>query len=785
MLTSAVACHSIPQQTSKMTIAVQVAPLLDDYSYHDTAPTVETLGAQLDITANLHYRVGLVPNYFMTRGEAISGCSCEAIVRKIVEKIFKLFHYKDFREEDSYAEFERALSSASSCMQEDEFRQAVNRKRYKGKNTLLHTLVQKRHLKFVRTLLLYAGDMIDFGIKNKQGYTAMDLAVDRLEVEMIYLFLLYGAEISDITSNSLGYREWITYDLFNNLDTGRWLHKTTEQAIIEHATTCISPSFCEELKRWACGGTMEDETLQRLGRLPNLFALTLADGCDAITNNEACATLVRHVAVCRERSTQIEASSSTSMLQNIKIETPTECSDLNELLQAMGASTQAFKVAGRTLFYRCDDGNEVAVKFSKSSEENRETHPLAKEAALNKMVCDLKGSFQLRSEYPETLELLRLKEVPEDIVHAIQGQSSKGYHSFSISDNPSGVLALVYRPPNGYTHYVNDPSLELANCRDGIMKAAYDAAVLAQHGLYHGTLVDIQHDSSREQRPHLWSFETFLTRFRGGSGRIERGFAGLAAPNVRASGLADLKHIIDFEGIRVRFDPSHIHAQHNILYDDNERFKVSMIEQIGSSLFATVLLVASAWSSRHLNGIAPAENLDLTKELEACFSSFVQGYLGFDDARSTHFLSLCGVNFALMADQIEMFTTPKYVEVAETAQRRPFFGILAKMLGFLTHPTAFVHFAQRGALPVDSLEEIKVIYTPQDSNLPHPRVDTSKMRCSPTWKRGQGWVSPDGQPHLGAYEGVLPFQQLIRDLYSVVHLAWLVRTYQQEPHDLV
>ena len=35
-------------------------------------------------------------------------------------------------------------------------------------------------------------------------------------------------------------------------------------------------------------------------------------------------------------------------------------------------------------------------------------------------------------------------------------------------------------------------------------------------------------------------------------------------------------------------------------------------------------------------------------------------------------------------------------------------------------------------------------------------------------------MNEKGQPHFGSYEGVLPFQQLIRDIYAVVHLASLI-----------
>ena len=292
----------------------------------------------------------------------------------------------------------------------------------------------------------------------------------------------------------------------------------------------------------------------------------------------------------------------------------------------------------------------------------------------------------------------------------------------------------------------------------------------------------VEHDA-REGRPHLWSFESFLTRFRGGAGRIARGFAGLAAPNVRVSGLADLKHTLTKAQVIARYDPSHIHAQHNLLYDPRERFQVSLIEQLGAGLFATSLLIASSWEGRHRLGIEP--NLDLPNALEEGFVQFLRGYLQVSPERAKQFLRLMGTNFNLMANQIKVFATAEYVEIAERAPARPYFGIVAKILGKLTHPTAFVHFMQRGDRDLTksgcSLEEIRSAYQlpPRDDGsrtIPegYPRVDTSMMRCSPTWIKGHGWMNEKGQPHFGSYEGVLPFQQLIRDIYAVVHLASLI-----------
>lgn len=158
---------------------------------------------------------------------------------------------------------------------------------------------------------------------------------------------------------------------------------------------------------------------------------------------------------------------------------------------------------------------------------------------MDSSMAVLRQRHGLVSDFPTNSELISISTLPPEMREAIEG-GSKGYHPFEVSNRTDGITALLYWPPKGYTSYANDPALSLQECRDGILKASFDYSVLARTGLFHGALVDIQHDSIREQRPHLWSFETFLTRFRQGAGRICRGFAGLAAPNVRVSGLGDL-----------------------------------------------------------------------------------------------------------------------------------------------------------------------------------------------------------------------------------------------------
>jgi hypothetical protein len=749
----------------------------------DTQDFTRILQGLLDVTVEkIHMRVGLVPNYFMTRGEAETNQfgSFKVFGRKVAEKTFKVFHQKDFREEHVYTEFEQIMETVrdATTRQNITFSNAVadvlNRQSYQEGCSLLQILVKRRHLRFVRTLLLYVSDLLDLDQRDSKGFSALDMASDRLEVEMAFLLLLHGAASTPRTNErtSLGYSEWLGYDMFVNLDTGRWLHKQSEQAILEHAQVSITPELAESLLQWTKGGVMTQENLAQLGRMPRLFAIVLADGCDAITNHEAWASMIRHLSFLRDiRHLQVESSGDTSDDKASSRTEATPCSDLYDFLKNLQVDTSNFRTAGRTVFFTCHDGTEIAVKFSKSLEDDNVPHPLAKEGTMNDKIAHLKQKYGLLSVYPVTVDMLRLSRVPKEIRKAIEGQQAKGFHPFTVTADADDPTVLVYRSPKDYSLYCNDPSLSKDQCLSGIDRAGYDAAVLARYGLYHGTLIDIQHDSSREQRPHLWSFESFLTRFRSGAGRIEKGFAGLGAPNVRVSGLADLKHIITQDQVRLRYDPSVIHAQHNILYNDQERFQVELIEQLGASLFATALLVAASWHSRYVQGVE--ENLDLEQELENCFSTFLCGYLQIEKEVAAKFMRTIGTDFGLMAAQIKMFATNQYVAIAETAPRRPLFGFTSKILG-ICHPTAFVHFAQCGSLdlsskPGRSLPEIKECF---GTNV---RVDTSMMRCSPTWVRGKGWVNKQGQAHFGSDEGVLPFQQLVRDLYAVVLLAWLVR----------
>ena len=316
----------------------------------------QLLDRQVD---RLNFRVGLVPNYFMTRGEAAGA----TLNYKVAEKFFKLFHQRDFREEQAYAEFEEILRCASTTQQQDRAFNVLNRRYYKGGDSLLHVLVRRRHLRFLRTLLLCMSTSLDLDQRNNLGYSALDLAVDRLEVEAVYLLLLHGAsDTRTVPRTSLGYGEWLRYDMFLNLDTGRWLHQQSEAAIMEHFSASFSPETRKALLEWTSGGIMGNDTLQRLGRMPCLFTIVLADGCDAITNHEAWATIVRHMSFLRDKIQDDKSNEKSTDRTNTNFPEATQCSDLYAFLEEQGADTSHFRTAGRTIFFSCHDGNEIAVK---------------------------------------------------------------------------------------------------------------------------------------------------------------------------------------------------------------------------------------------------------------------------------------------------------------------------------------------------------------------------------------------------------------------------------------
>uniref|UniRef100_A0A7S4JRP2 Glycerophosphocholine acyltransferase 1 n=1 Tax=Odontella aurita TaxID=265563 RepID=A0A7S4JRP2_9STRA len=766
---------------------------------------------QSKVMPALGTRIGLVPNYFITRGESIPQNEARTLTgfcRMSLSRFLKIFYKWDFRDEESYREFDSLVHKLGLVHQNGNgavkvaATDVINRPLYRNGETILHALIKRRQLKFVKSLLLHSDGMLNINQINKRGQSALDYAFDRLEVEIVFLLRLYGAEDSHgNVPNSLGYFEWLCTDMIANLDTGRWLHRRSVTAIMSHVMS--SPLPQQELLDWAldeCGSAcLDDSTLKLLSKLPHLFAITLADGCDAVTNHEAWATLIRYLLSARRHaSTTHDENESSDPLHGDSVDPsnaidfPTQvlCEDISQLLNDKGADQATMRVAGRTLFFtlRRDNTRDVALKLSKSFEETKHPHPLAKEADMNNRMEHLKPMFGLQSEYPSGSQLLTITNLPNAMRLAVETQQAKGYHPFALSNELArGITALLYYPPKGYGQYVNDPCLSMDDCRSGILKAAHDYAVLARNGLFHGALVDIQHDSVREQRPHVWSFESFLTRFRGGAGRIDRGFAGLSAPNVRVSGLGDLKHIINCKQVQARYDPSVIHAQHNILYDDQERFQVCLLEQLGAGLFATSLLIASCWEGRSRAGVSESSNIDLAETLSEGFSTFLSGYLGVSLERAESLLRLMHTDFPLMARQVKMFASAWYVQVAESAPRRPIFGAVAKFTGALSHPTAFVHFSQRSGRNLQqegySLGGIAAVYqsshdgTMEAGGLPegYPRVDTSMMRCSPTWVRGHGWVNSEGAAHFGSYEGALPFQQLIRDLYTVTYLAAMIR----------
>ena len=115
-----------------------------------------------EVANNLHRRVGLVPNYFMTRGEDTPRMmeSRKSFLHKTSEKIFKLCHPKDFREIAKLPSMERLVdkidgartSYSDNAVLESIVREELNKPKFKYGDTLLSLLVRKRHLRLLRLL---------------------------------------------------------------------------------------------------------------------------------------------------------------------------------------------------------------------------------------------------------------------------------------------------------------------------------------------------------------------------------------------------------------------------------------------------------------------------------------------------------------------------------------------------------------------------------------------------------------------------------------------------------
>lgn len=465
--------------------------------------------------SSLRTRIGLVCNYFITRGDSVpikEARSVEGIFRRIFALFLKMFQPSDFRDLDTYAAFAhtveqlRRLGDHNNPSIAKRARIIFNRPLDRYGNTALHLLIKKRQIKFTKQMLLNCGNkssFLDVNKLNAAGQTPLDFALDRLEVETVYLLHLFGAAKSTScgpASNSLGYFEWIMTDLIANLDTGRTLNRVSIVAIMDQVFDSNLPT--KGLLAWAYGhsdGELTDEMIASLGKLPQLYGLILADGCDAITSHESFATLIRFLFSVHLNSHTYSDSNNlvedeAGALPGLEdLPTPKVCNDLHAFLEDHDIDLASRRVAGRTLFFDCRGSDtKYALKLAKSFEEDKRPHPLAKEAAMDSSMESLKHRLDLASDYPSRSELIAIKDLPREFREAVEGQRSKGFHRFEVSSKPEGITALLYCPPEGYERYANDPTLSLEECQSGIFKAAFDYSRLAASGLMHGTLIDIR-----------------------------------------------------------------------------------------------------------------------------------------------------------------------------------------------------------------------------------------------------------------------------------------------------
>lgn len=391
-------------------------------------------------------------------------------------------------------------------------------------------------------------------------------------------------------------------------------------------------------------------------------------------------------------------------------------------------------VQGRTLFFR-----NTAIKLQKSG-ESRET--LAYEAEMQEhMYSQMRHDWQLKSDMPKPLALGSIKrsQIDASVLGKIE-QCAKRYGKVEFSlPSDEELLALAYNYPRGYNRYINDVTLSDAERQHASFACLHDAARLMRNGWYHIAPADFLHNvdgtSFRWNSQQLATSLNFgITARSEGAGTLQRWRCGVGSVNLRASGIADCKHIVSAAQLCTRHPEARLFFSH---HPAEYQQTIAEVSCMGDFLLAWSLSMMDCWAARcelaqkDSNAAPP---FDLRNELRAGYATFFATFTGLDRPVAEELLDAV-INFDRLFAQIAYFCT------SANAQE----------------------YAALGDIPPSRFAELYGADTWVQWNVENVKSG---------WDSKLGWSSDGIHQNLGPTSGPITQQELIKALYFITHMAF-------------
>jgi len=397
--------------------------------------------------------------------------------------------------------------------------------------------------------------------------------------------------------------------------------------------------------------------------------------------------------------------------------------NIDNLLKEIGMERAEFlRVQGRSIIFK-KDGKYIRIKLMKE----RETYAsFIREIEVQLGIKNHESDLELLSLMPtpvvigeKALFSFHESSLPESIKAQLAAVVEEHWEigkPFDLNEVRGKYIAVVdIVEDKSYFNYLNNPELSDEEFLKAAKKSMHDLMVLAKHGLFHTSLVDLFHTAN--DRRYIWMIDPIfkaLVMEEVGAGRLDAWQESVKYPNPRESGNTDWEHVFSIDEMMNNPD---VVAWLSSLSDRHGEKAINfyIASSIGDYFLPFALIIADRMFKR--NELDWQNHGKLTNFIT---DIFMEGYRIFTDIDGAEIEE--AINWERMAKQITFFCSNAYVKYVK-------------------------------------LENI-----PEGIFDSETKVDFGDNKEG-TLDDEIGWSNARGCRHLGPVNGPIPLQELIKAIY--------------------
>ncbi len=464
---------------------------------------------------------------------------------------------------------------------------------------------------------------------------------------------------------------------------------------VELLRSYLDQSDVEDIKELVSLAWREESVASAIGHTAQVSTIDISPGGDAHT------TFASFLKAWCQKLTITSSETLKKQYESIEVIKKPDDQDTSESLEEI----EPLKVHGRTIY----NGN-ICHKLPKRNEDPNSF--LREEKNTRLFLANIQA---LKSFIPTPIGIQPIS-VSENVLNNI---ASSPDIDIDLDSSKLIDAYAYYANPEYHQHIFEASTLE--EFKEASVKNLHDRGYLARKGFLPYVISSMFHND--QGRVYHWDADRrgaailkFGARF--GTGRHHAWSKSIEYTNLGITGNRDLKHFFFFDS---NLDP-----------DDKEKLLAEKTSLMGDTLYEWTMTVGRWFLEHHQLSINSSDESHeaLVSCLKEGYSTYFSAYTGKPLKDSCKFLTSLGINWHLMARQMEYFMSEDYIDDVKNGTIRA--GIYE--------------------------ESTKVICT-------------EKNAMADTWDETKGFCSDGVNPDLGPFSGPNPLVNVIDAITKTTALA--------------